>query len=127
FPPEVMVDVLASMPVEERERLHAAMSYPEDLVGALMDFDVIGIRDDVTVEVVLRYLRRHDELPDHTDQLFVLDREGRLQGVLPVNRLLVSAPDDLVRDIMQTEDVVTLQPEQDAQEAALAFERYDLV
>jgi magnesium transporter len=127
LPPEVMADVLRSLSVEEREQLRAAMSYPDDSVGALMDFDMIGVRDDVTVEVVLRYLRRHDELPDHTDQLFVVDRAERLQGLLPVNRLLVSAPDTLVSEILSSEDMVTLHPEQDAQEAALAFERYDLV
>ena len=54
------------------------------------------MRDDVTVEVVLRYLRRLDEMPDHTDQLFVVDREERLQGLLPVNRLLVTDPEVLV-------------------------------
>jgi len=127
LPPEVMADVLRSLSVEEREQLRAAMSYPEDSVGALMDFDMIGVREDVTVEVVLRYLRRHDELPDHTDQLFIIDRAERLQGFVPVNRLLVSSPDVLVSDIMSTEGMVTLHPEQDAQEAALAFERYDLV
>jgi magnesium transporter len=127
LPPKVMVDVLASLSAEEREHLRAAMSYAEDSVGALMDFDMIGVREDVTVEVVLRYLRRRDELPDHTDQLFVVDRAERLKGLLPINRLLVSAPDVLVGSIMTTEDMVTLHPEQDAQEAALAFERYDLV
>ncbi|MCC6535609.1 MAG: magnesium transporter [Burkholderiales bacterium] len=127
LPPEVMDDVFASLSVEEREQLRAAMSYAEDSVGALMDFDMIGVREDVTVEVVLRYLRRRDELPDHTDQLFVIDREEHLRGLLAVNRLLVSAPDALVGSLMASEGIVSLRPEQDAQEAALAFERYDLV
>lgn len=127
LPPEVMDDVFESLSVEEREHLRAAMSYAEDSVGALMDFDMIGVREDVTVEVVLRYLRRRDEMPDHTDQLFVVDREEFLRGLLSVNRLLVSDPDALVRSIMATENIVTLHPEQDAQEAALSFERYDLV
>jgi len=127
LPPEVMDDVFESLSVEEREHLRAAMSYPEDSVGALMDFDMIGVREDVTVEVVLRYLRRRDEMPDHTDQLFVVDRDEHLRGLLSVNRLLVSESDALVGSIMATENIVSLQPEQDAQEAALSFERYDLV
>ncbi len=127
LPPEVLDGVFAALSVEEREQLRAAMSYPEDSVGALMDFDMIGVREDVTVEVVLRYLRRRDELPDHTDQLFVVDRDENLRGLLPVNRLLVSAPDTLVSAIMATDRIMTLRPEQDAQEAALSFERYDLV
>ena len=59
---------------DEREQLRAAMSFDEDMVGALMDFDDVQVRPDVTLEVVLRYLRRFDELPSQTDQLFVVDR-----------------------------------------------------
>ncbi len=126
LPQEVMDDVFRSLPVEEREQLRAAMSYAEDSVGALMDFDVITIREDVRVEVVLRYLRRLEEMPDHTDQLFVVDRDEHLKGVLLINRLLVSDPDALVADIM-TGEMVTLHPDDVAQQAANAFERYDLV
>jgi magnesium transporter len=126
LPREVMQDVIRSLPVEEREQLRAAMSYPENSVGALMDFDVITVRDDITVEVVLRYLRRLDEMPDHTDQLFVVDRDEHLLGLLPVNRLLVTDLEVLVSKIMLVESV-KLQPDEKAQDAALAFERYDLV
>jgi magnesium transporter len=126
LPREVMQDVFRSLDAEEREQLRAAMSYPEDTVGALMDFDMISVRDDITVEVVSRYLRRLDEMPDHTDQLFVVDRQDRLRGVLPVNRLLVTDLDVLVAQIMVAESV-KLQPDEKAQDAALAFERYDLV
>ena len=92
FPSDISDDVFQSLPMEEREKLRSAMSYAEDAVGALMDFDVVTIREEVTLEVVLRYLRRLDELPDHTDQLFVVDRDEHLKGVLPLNRLLVSDP-----------------------------------
>jgi magnesium transporter len=127
LPREVMDDVFESLSIEEREQLRAAMSYAEDSVGALMDFDMIAVREDVTVEVVLRYLRRRDEMPDHTDQLFVVDRDEQLRGLLPVNRLLVSSPDTLIGAIMSTEDIVSLRPEDEAHEAALSFERYDLI
>ena len=126
LPQEVMDDVFRSLPVEEREQLRSAMSYPEDSVGALMDFDVITIREDVRLEVVLRYLRMWDEMPDHTDQLFVVDRDEQLKGVLLINRLLVSDPDTLVADVM-TNEIIKLQPDDVAQQAANAFERYDLV
>ena len=126
LPREVMQDVFSSLSAEEREQLRAAMSYPEDTVGALMDFDMISVRDDITVEVVSRYLRRLDEMPDHTDQLFVVDRQERLRGVLPVNRLLVTDLDVAVAQIMVAE-VIKLHPDEKAQDAALAFERYDLV
>ncbi|MBI3043304.1 MAG: magnesium transporter [Betaproteobacteria bacterium] len=126
LPREVIQDVFRSLSPEEREQLRSAMSYPEDTVGALMDFDMISIRDDVTVEVVLRYLRRLDEMPDHTDQLFVVDHAGKLKGLLPVNRLLVTAPGTPVATVMQP-DFFKLHPQEKAQDASGAFERYDLV
>jgi magnesium transporter len=126
LPNEVMRDVFRALSVEEREQLREAMSYDEDSVGALMDFEAVTVREDVTLEVVLRYLRRFDELPDHTDQLFVVDRDGRLQGALPLNLLLVTDPDEMVSNIMVAEPL-TLEPDDKAEVAAQAFERYDLV
>ncbi len=126
LPQEVVDDVLHAMSAEEREQLRAAMSYPEDAVGALMDFDMVSVRDDVTLEVVLRYLRRMDELPDHTDQVFVVDRDDVIKGVLPINKLIVTDLDALVGTVMNT-DFITLAPDDKAQQAAQSFERYDLV
>lgn len=126
LPVDVVADVFQALPAEERERLRAALTYPEDVVGALMDFDMVSVRDDVTLEVVLRYLRRMDELPDHTDQLFVVDRGEILKGVLPVNRLIVTDPEVTVGEVM-TADVISFIAEDKAQKAAQAFERYDLV
>jgi len=126
LPQEVIHDVFQALPVEEREQLRSAMSYPEDAVGALMDFDVVSVREDTAVETVTRYLRRFDELPHHTDQIFVVDRDERLKGVVPLSKLIVSELEHNVGKVMVS-DVVTLQSGDKAQDAAQAFERYDLV
>src|ERR687896_496039 len=126
LPPSVIEEVVQSLPAEERERLRAALSYPEGSVGALMDFDHVAVRDDVTLEAVTRYLRRMDELPGLTDQLFVIHREQGLKGTLPLARLIVSDLEREVRQVMVPESV-KLSPEDRAEDAASAFERYDLV
>ena len=126
LPQNVMRDLFRSLPIEEREQLRAAMSYPEDSVGALMDFNIIHVREDVTLEVVSRYLRRFDELPDHTDQVFVVDRDDHFKGVLPINLIVVNEPDAIVGDLMLT-DTIQLHPDDKAEQTAQAFERYDLV
>ena len=126
LPQAVMEAVYQGLDQEEREQLRAAMSYPDDSVGALMDFEMVTVREDVTLEVVLRYLRRFEELPDHTDQLFVVDRDEHLRGVLPLDRLLINDPETVVGSIMLT-DTLTLEPADEAETAAQAFERYDLV
>ena len=126
LPAGVMEEVVQSLPVEERERLRAALSYPEGSVGALMDFDHVAVREDVTLEAATRYLRRMDELPDHTDQLFVVDRAQRLKGTLPLARLIVSDLEHEVTKVM-VPDSVKFYAQDSAEDAASAFERYDLV
>jgi magnesium transporter len=126
LPEEVVEEVSEGLSIEEREQLRAAMSYPEGSVGARMDFEMVTIREDVTLEVVLRYLRRFDELPDQTDQVFVVDRNEKLLGALPISKLLVHEPDTMVADVM-VKEFMALQPHDDVSDAAQAFERYDLV
>jgi len=126
LPPAVIEEVVRSLSAEEREQLRAALSYPEGTVGALMDFEHVTVRDDVTLEAVTRYLRRLDELPGHTDQLFVVDRRELLQGTLPLARLIVT---DLEIGVARVtvRDGLRLNPQDAAGEAASAFERYGLV
>lgn len=126
LPRDVVLELMESLDAQQRERMRSVLSYEEDQVGALMDFEMVTIREDVSLEVVLRYLRRLKELPGQTDKLFVVDHEGRLTGVLPLKRLLVNDPERRVGEVM-AEDPVTFNPDEDAYDAAQAFERYDLV
>lgn len=126
LPRDVVLELMESLDAQQRERMRSVLSYEEDQVGALMDFEMVTIREDVSLEVVLRYLRRLKELPGQTDKLFVVDHEGRLTGVLPLKRLLVNDPERQVGEVM-AEDPVTFNPDEDAYDAAQAFERYDLV
>jgi magnesium transporter len=91
-----------------------------------MDFEMLRVREDITLEAVLRYLRRLPALPDHTDQIFVVDRQDKLQGTLLLSRLLVSEPENKVQAVMNV-DFLALNPLDSDAEAAGAFERYDLV
>ncbi|MDD2834127.1 MAG: magnesium transporter [Methylotenera sp.] len=126
LPKDVLQDLLDSLDTQNRARLQSALSYSDDAVGSIMDFDIVTIREDITLEVALRYMRRLGTLPDHTDKLFVVDRDDVLHGVLPLKRLVVSDLDAKVADVM-SEDAVVFHPEDIADDAAKAFERYDLV
>jgi magnesium transporter len=126
LPKDVLQDLMDSLDAQNRARLQSALSYSDDAVGSIMDFDIVTIREDITLEVALRYMRRLGGLPDHTDKLFVVDRDDVLHGVLPLKRLVVSDLDAKVADVM-SEDAVIFHPEDIADDAAKAFERYDLV
>ena len=87
--PEAVIDeVLKSMDRENRERLEQVLSYPEDSAGRLMNPDVVTVRTDTTVDVVLRYLRLRGELPDHTDHLYVVSRRHQYLGRIALQALL---------------------------------------
>ena len=126
LPKDVLQDLMDGLNTQNRERLQSTLSYPDDAVGALMDFENVTIREDITLEVALRYLRRLGSLPDLTDKLFVVDRNEILLGVLPLKSMVVNDLEANVADIM-VNDAVVFHPEDIADEAAKAFERYDLV
>lgn len=126
LPQDVIQELLAVLDAQKRARLQSALSFAEDSVGALMDYDMVTIRADVSLEVTLRYLRRLGDLPDQLDKLFVVERDDQLIGVLPLKRLLTTDPEATVAAVM-VEDFVSFHTDDNAREAAQAFERYDLV
>jgi magnesium transporter len=126
LPKDVVQELMESLDEAKRAQVASSLSYDEDSVGALMDYDFVTIRADVTLEVALRYLRRLGDLPNHTDKLFVVDRDETLIGTLPLKRMLVHDPEAHVAAVM-SDDPVIFHPSDSASDAAQAFERYDLV
>lgn len=103
LPQAVTRQVIRSMDQQERARLESVLSYPEDSAGGLMNPDVVTVRPNVTLDVVLRYLRLRNELPPLTDSLVVVDRYNHYIGMLSINQLLVQDPDMRVREVMDDE------------------------
>jgi len=126
LPKDVVQELMESMDEAKRAQVESSLAYDEDSVGAMMDYDFVTIRADVTLEVALRYLRRLGDLPSHTDKLFVVDRDETLIGTLPLKRMLVHDPEAHVAAVM-SDDPVIFHPSDPATDAAQAFERYDLV
>ena len=126
LPEDVTGQVLAIMDEQYRQRLQTVLSFPDDCAGGLMSTDTITIRADLTLDVVLRYLRRHVEIPQNTDNLIVVNRSDKLVGLLPIRTLLVSDPAVSVREMMITdqEAIATHMP---ATEVARRFERNDWI
>ncbi len=126
LPETVMHELLRSMDHQNRERLEKVLSYPEDTAGGLMNTDTITIRPDITIEAAMRYLRRHDELPEMTDSLFVVSRKDTYIGSLPLTRMLVCDPSSTVREMMVT-DKPPIPADMEDTLVAKLFEQEDLV
>ena len=126
LPGAVIQEVLHSMDKQNRDRLVSVLHYPEDTAGGLMNVDTVTVRANVTLDVVLRYLRLHIDIPDNTDNLIVVDRNDKYKGVLPLSRLLTNDPDSLVAEVMNGESSAISANMADTEVARL-FETHDLV
>ncbi len=126
LPNKVLQEVLRVMDEQDRARVEQVLDYPENTAGGLMNTDTITVRARHTADVVLRYLRRHEELPDMTDSLIVVNRADMLLGVLPLRRLLVADPAASVREMMES-DVQAIPATMEASEVSQLFERNDWI
>jgi magnesium transporter len=126
LPDRVIPEVLQAMSAQDRQRVESVLTYDEDTAGGLMDTEVITVRPDITVDVVLRYLRRFEEIPEITDNLFVVNRDDTFVGNLPLGMLLTSPPTTRVKEVMNTE-VRGIHVELTDSEVAQLFQRQDLV
>ncbi len=125
--PEQLSDrVLLSMDAQDQLRVKQALSYPEDQAGGLMNTDTVTVRPDVSVDVVLRYLRMRGELPDNTNNLYVVNRDDVLLGVAAIQNLVTSSPDDLIIEVMD-ERADRIAVDTPDNEVAQIFEKYDLL
>ena len=126
LPEELLADVLFSVDQEARKGLGEVLSYPEDTAGGLMNLDAVGVRDNISLHVVSRFLRLRGELPEHTDKLFVVDRQGRLTGSLPISKLL-TAPLTDPTSMHVSSDPIYFEAMDEDSEVAKSFEKYNLV
>ncbi len=126
LPDRVIREVLSAMSAQDRGRVEQVLAYDEDTAGGMMDTDTITVRPRLTLDIVLRYLRRHEELPDSTDNLIVVNRKGQYVGLLPLSKLLTSSTNITVREVMTT-DVEAIPADLPDTEVANLFERHNWV
>ena len=126
LPDKVIPEVLKAMSAQDRQRIETILTYDEDTAGGLMDTEVITVRPDISVDVVLRYLRRFEEIPDITDNLFVVSRSDTFLGNLSIGKLLTSSSATTVREVMNSK-VQAINVNLTDSEVAQIFQRYDLV
>lgn len=126
LPDDVLADVLFTVDKEARAGLGEVLSYPEDTAGGLMNVDAVAVRENITLRVVIRYLRLRGEIPENTDKLFVVDRRGHLTGVLRVTILLTAPANERVGAVMDREPITfrAMEPQRSVTDV---FEKYNLV
>ncbi len=126
LPETVNREVLKTLDQGDRRRLEAILSYDEDSAGGLMDPDTLTVRQDVTIAVVFRYLRMRGEIPEGTDTIFVVSRQGKYEGRLFIITMLTADPEQKISSVMDAQSRA-IEANTPAAEVALIFETHDLV
>ena len=127
LPHYITREILATLDSQNRKRLETALSYPEDTAGGMMNPDAVTVRPEVSLDVVMRYLRRlKEQVPPHTDSLIVVNREAKYLGVLPLTALVTNDPEDIVAEVMSL-DLKPIPANWDDSQVANRFEQHDLL
>lgn len=126
LPEALTQQVLRSLDDQDRERLDAVLSYDEDSAGGLMNLDIVTVRPDVTLEVVMRYLRARGEIPDGTDAIYVVNRHNEYFGSLLLSRLLTHDTSQMVAEVMST-DIQPIPALTPSEAVVWEFENQDLL
>lgn len=126
LPDRLTQEILAAMSSQDRQRVEAVLSFDEETAGGLMNTDIITVRPRLNLDVVLRYLRRHDELPAATDNLIVVNGKGKYVGLLPLSKILTSSASSSVREVMIT-DIDAIPASMADDEVAKMFEINDWI
>lgn len=126
LPEAVTKQLLRSMDQQDRDRLNTVLAYAEDSAGGLMNTDTVSVRADASIGVVARYLRMRGELPTRTDSLFVVDRQGKYLGTIPLTRLLTEDPERTVGECIESE-APRIDPHTPTHEVSELFQNRDLV
>ncbi|QHM72032.1 magnesium transporter [Mixta intestinalis] len=126
LPRDLTGRLLASLDPALRARVLNVVNFDRDLVGRIMDFNFISVRADITLATVQRFLRRRRAIPEGTDKLFITDKDNVLLGELPLTDILLNQPETQVFSVMNDRPN-TFRLDDKAEEAAGAFERYNLI
>jgi len=126
LPEERMNTILSKMSLRDRKRIEIGLTYPENTAGGLLNTDVISVRPNHTIEVVINYLRDQKELPNNTDKIFVVNKEDEYVGELAIGKIITSRPKLSVREVMDT-NANPIFVNQDDKEVATIFERNDII
>jgi magnesium transporter len=126
LPEAVTHQVLQSLDQHDQERIQQVLAYDEDSAGGLMNVDIVTVRPDVSLEVVVRYLRAKGDIPDGTDSIFVVNRDDEYLGSLYLSRLLTADPNATVASVMST-DLLPIHADQPSAQVVWEFEHRDLL
>jgi len=124
LPPKKSRQVEDLLPSDERQKIHDLMEFEGDTAGGIMEIEKVAVREFATVQDAIELVRALADEIENLEEVYVVDREDRLVGEIPVLDLLLHTPVERVTDVMN-DNVITVPVEMDQEEVAALFGKYD--
>ena len=126
LPETVTEQVITALDRQDQIRLESVMSYDEDTAGGLTNPRIISVRRGITIEVLMRYLKRLNKLPEHTNYIYIVNRNDEYLGALKLVDLFLEDKNKPIETIMD-ESVKAMFADVDVKQVAMDFQNLDLI
>ena len=126
LPETVTEQVITALNQQDQRRLESVMSYDEDTAGGLTNPGIISVRRGITIEVLIRYLKRLNKLPEHTNYIYIVNRNDEYLGAVKLVDLFLEDKNKPIETIMD-ESVKAMLADEDVKQVAMDFQNLDLI
>ena len=126
LPETVTEQVITTLDQQDQIRLESVMSYDEDTAGGLTNPRIISVRRGITIEVLIRYLKRLNKLPEHTNYIYIVNRNDEYLGAVKLVDLFLEDKNKPVETIMD-ESVKAMFADENVRQVAINFQNLDLI
>jgi len=126
LPETVTEQVITALDRQDQIRLESVMSYDEDTAGGLTNPRIISVRRGITIEVLMRYLKRLNKLPEHTNYIYIVNRNDEYLGAVKLFDLFLEDKNKPIETIMD-ESVKAMLADEDVKQVAMDFQNLDLI
>jgi magnesium transporter len=126
MPANVVKKVLKNTSEERRKLINQFLKYPENSAGSLMTIEVVDLKKEMRVDQALEYIRRIGLDKETINVCYVMDKNRKLEGIIPIRKLILSEPDETIENIMET-NIISVHTLDDQEDIANIFRKYDLL
>ena len=125
LPEAITEQIITALDQQDQVRLESVMSYEENTAGGLTNPRIVSVRRGITIEVLIRYLRKLRKLPEDTNYIYIVNKHNEYLGAVKLVDLFIENKEKNIEDIMD-ESVKAFAAETDSHEVSLDFQDLDI-
>lgn len=126
MPANIVKKVLKNTSEERRKLINQFLKYPENSAGSLMTIEFVDLKKEMRVDQALNHIRKNGLDKETINICYVINKNRKLEGIIPIRKLILSDPSEIIKNIMET-SIISVHTLEDQEEVASIFRKYDLI